>query len=164
MFVVLMSVPALPLPTGGATHVFEVLVIIGAVQLIVGRTEIWVPRRWRTLRLGGTDGNSRFVRALIGVIRTLERISRPRLAGVLGTRGAAAVFGVLVAAGSAGAFVAPPFTGLDTLPALGVVVMSVGMLLEDMLIVGIGVLVMGAGVVLEIVLADLAISAFSRLF
>jgi len=39
------------------------------------------------------------------------------------------VFGLLVLGGSAGAFLAPPFTGLDTLPALGVVLLSLGVLL-----------------------------------
>ena len=163
MFVVLMAVPALPLPTGGATHVFEILVIIGAAQLIVGRSEVWVPRRWRTTRLGGTDGNSRFVRALIGVVRMLERVARSRMAPLFDRRPTMVVFGVLVIVGALSAFLAPPFTGLDTLPALGVMVMSLGVLLEDMLIVAGGVVVTGAGITAEVVLAGAAISLFSRL-
>jgi hypothetical protein len=163
MFVVLMAVPALPLPTGGATHVFEILVIIGAAQLIVGRSEIWIPRRWRATRLGGTDGNSRFVRALIGVVRVLERIARPRMAPLFDRRPTMAVFGVLVVVGALGAFLAPPFTGLDTLPALGVMVMSLGVLMEDMLIVVCGVVIAGAGIAVEVALAGAAISLFSRL-
>jgi hypothetical protein len=37
LFVLLLGVPALPLPTGGATHVFEVIAVLLALQLIVGR-------------------------------------------------------------------------------------------------------------------------------
>jgi hypothetical protein len=48
------------------------------------------------------------------------------------------VFGLLVVAGSAGAFFAPPFTGLDTLPALGVGLLSLGVLLEDFAVVATG--------------------------
>ena len=38
VFVLLLGVPALPLPTGGATHVFEVIAVLLAAQLIAGRT------------------------------------------------------------------------------------------------------------------------------
>ena len=47
LFVLLMGVPAIPAPTGGATHVFEVITVLLALQLIVGRDEIWLPQRWR---------------------------------------------------------------------------------------------------------------------
>src|SRR4051812_127752 len=53
LFVLLLGVPALPLPTGGVTHVFEVLAVLLAVQLVVGRDEIWLPQRWRELELAG---------------------------------------------------------------------------------------------------------------
>ena len=33
----LMFVPALPLPTGGITHVFEVIVVVLAAQMVIGR-------------------------------------------------------------------------------------------------------------------------------
>ena len=153
MFVVLMAVPALPLPTGGATHVFEILVAIGAVQLIAGREEIWIPARWRGVNVGGEEGNTRFIRALLWVIRTLERVSRPRLSALFGRRLSTAVFGILVFCGTLGAFLAPPFTGLDTVPSLGVVVLALGVLLEDALIVLIGVVLGAGGIALEIFLA-----------
>lgn len=161
VFVVLMSVPALPLPTGGATHVFEILVALGAVQLIVGRDEIWVPARWRGVNVGGAGSESRFFRAFLAVIRFLERISRPRMAAWFDHRAAGAAFGVAVLIGTVAAFAAPPFTGLDTLPALGVVVLAIGVLLEDALIAAAGVGVIGAGILLEVVLARFALSVAS---
>jgi hypothetical protein len=45
LFVILLGVPALPLPTGGATHVFEIIAMLLALELIVGRKEIWLPQR-----------------------------------------------------------------------------------------------------------------------
>jgi hypothetical protein len=59
-------------------------------------------------------------------IRWLERFSRPRATYLFDHRLSNLVFGVLVLAGSLAAFLAPPFTGLDTLPSLGVVLLSKG--------------------------------------
>src|SRR3954451_9836783 len=78
LFVLLLGVPALPLPTGGATHVFEIIAVLLALQLIAGRDEIWLPQRWRTLELAG-EKQRRFLAGLMRLIRRLERLSRPRL-------------------------------------------------------------------------------------
>jgi hypothetical protein len=163
LFVLLLGVPALPLPTGGATHVFEVIAVLIALELIAGRSQVWLPQRWRRLELAGAR-QQRFITALIKLIRRLERISRPRLAFLLRRRLTDVVFGLLVIAGSAAAFFAPPFTGLDTLPALGVVVLSLGVLLEDMLIVIIGLVIGVAGVVLEVGVGSAAVNLIHRLF
>src|ERR671936_2962208 len=53
LFVLLLGVPALPLPTGGATHVFEIIAVLLALQLIAGRDRIWLPERWRSVGLAG---------------------------------------------------------------------------------------------------------------
>jgi hypothetical protein len=163
LFVVLLGVPALPLPTGGATHVFEVIAALIALELIVGRREVWLPQRWRSLELAG-DRQQRFIAGLMKLIRRLERISRPRLSFLFHQPLHAPVFGLLVIAGSAGAFLAPPFTGLDTLPALGVVVLSLGVLLEDILVVATGLLLMATGVALEIILGAEAVHGVTSLF
>lgn len=118
LFVLLLRVPALPLPTGGATHVFEIIA---------------------------------------------ERFSRPRLRFLFNHRLSNIVFGALVVGGSVGAFVAPPFSGLDTLPALGVVVLSLGVLLEDALVIAVALLLIAAGVVLEVVLGEAAIKGLGSL-
>jgi hypothetical protein len=163
LFVVLLGVPALPLPTGGATHVFEIIAMLLALELIAGRHEIWLPQRWRKLELAG-DRQQRFIAALMKMIRRLERFSRPRLRFLFDHRVSNIVFGLLVIGGSAGAFLAPPFTGLDTLPALGVVLLSLSVLLEDFIIVIVALLIGGAGVVLEVALGSAAISGVEKLF
>jgi len=163
VFVLLLGVPALPLPTGGATHVFEIIAVLLALELVVGRDEIWLPQRWRKLELAG-NRQQRFISGLMKMIRLLERHSRPRLRFLFERRVSNVVFGVLVIGGSVGAFFAPPFTGLDTLPALGVVLLSLGMLLKDVLVVLVALLVGIAGVVLEIVLGGAAIRGIGSLF
>ena len=162
LFVVLLSVPALPLPTGGATHVFEIIAILLAAQLIAGRDHIWLPKRWRALELAG-DRQQRFIAALMRLIRRLERISRPRLRFLFDHPLSNIVFGVLVIAGCLAAFLAPPFSGLDTLPALGVVLLSLAVLLEDFAIVLAALVVGIAGVVLEFVLGNAAVSGIAHL-
>jgi hypothetical protein len=163
LFVLLLGVSALPLPTGGATHVFEIVAILLALQLIVGRDTIWLPRRWRRLELAG-GRRERFIQTLMRMIRRLERFSHPRLRFLFDHRLSNVVFGVLVVAGSAGAFLAPPFSGLDTLPSLGVVLLSLGVLLEDVVVVVVAVLIGIAGVVLEVILGSAAINGLSKLF
>jgi hypothetical protein len=163
LFVFLLGVPALPLPTGGATHVFEIIAILLALQLIAGRDHIWLPERWRRSDLAGPR-QRRFIAGLMKMIRWLERFSRPRLTFLFDHRLSNIVFGVLVIAGCAGAFLAPPFTGLDTLPALGVVLLSLGVLLEDFLLVVLGVAVGVTGVLLEIVLGKAAVKGIGSLF
>ena len=163
IFVVLLGVPALPLPTGGATHVFEIIAALLALELIVGRRQVWLPERWKGLKLGG-DKQQKFIAGLTRLIRRLERLSRPRLAFLFDHRLSRLVFGLLVLGGTAGAFFAPPFTGLDTLPALAVVLVSLGMLLEDFLVVAAGLVVGVGGIALEITVGAAALHGVRSIF
>jgi hypothetical protein len=162
LFVLLLGVPALPLPTGGATHVFEIVAVLLALELVAGREEVWLPQRWRKLELAG-ETQQRFIAALLRMIRWLERFSRPRLRFLFNHRLSNIVFGLLVIGGSVGAFIAPPFTGLDTLPSLGVVLLSLGVLLEDVVVVVVALVVGVAGIVLEVVLGSAAIHSLGNL-
>jgi hypothetical protein len=164
IFILLLGVPALPLPTGGATHLFEIIAMLVALQLVAGRNKIWLPERWRKLDLGTGGGRMRFVKGLMKVIRWIERFSRPRLRFLFDHRASNSVFGLLVIAGSLGAFLAPPFTGLDTLPALGVVLLSLGVLLEDFAVVLLALIVGSAGVLLEVVLGKATARGIGNLF
>jgi hypothetical protein len=134
-----------------------------ALEMIAGRKEVWLPKRWHGLELGG-GRRQQFITALMRIIRRLERYSRPRLGSVLRLPVFDRLLGVVVLIGAVGAFVAPPFSGLDTLPALGVVMLSVGLLLEDALIVLAGVVVVAAGVAVEVVLGAAAFHGISSLF
>ena len=162
LLVLLLGVPALPLPTGGVTHVFELIALLVALQLIAARHEVWLPQRWLGLELAGPR-QQRFIAGLMRLIRRLERYSRPRLKFLFHHRVTGILFGVLAIIGTVGAFLAPPFSGLDTLPALGVVVLALAMLLEDALIALAGMLLTGAGIALELVLGAAAVHGVSSL-
>jgi hypothetical protein len=163
LFVLLLAVPALPLPTGGVTHLFELIAMLLALELIAGRRTVWLPDRWRRRELGPAL-QKRFSEILLRRIRWLERHSRPRLGFLLTHRLSGVVFGALVLALSVTAFLAPPFTGLDTLPSLGVVVLSVGVLLDDALLVLGGLLIGLAGVALVIALGRVVLHELGRIF
>ena len=162
LFLLLLAIPALPLPTGGVTHVFEVIAMLLALQLIIGRREVWLPKRWCRRELG--PGAEKRAQILIKRIRWLERHSRPRFGFLLSYRATRALFGAVVLVFSLAAFLAPPFTGLDTLPSLGVVIISLGVLLEDVRLGIAGTLIGALGIVLAIVLGKAAVHEVGKLF
>jgi hypothetical protein len=149
IFLILMLVPALPLPTGGVTHVFELVVMLVALELMIGRRTIWLPKRWLQRQLGPTMQEKTLPRA-IKIIKWFERFSRPRLTGLLSHPSFLVVVGGLVLILSLAAFVAPPFSGLDTLPSIGVVLISLALILEDVAIFAGGLAVGTLGVAVEI--------------
>jgi hypothetical protein len=151
LFVLLLALPALPLPTGGVTHVFEVIAMLLALELIVGRRRVWLPDRWRQREIG-PDTRRRFSEKLLPRIRWIEGHSRAHLGFLLEHRLSGVVFGLAVLVMTATAFVAPPFTGLDTIPSLGVVLISLGVLLEDPILGAIGFVVGAAGVLIVFLL------------
>src|SRR3954451_10429695 len=79
LFVVLMALPALPLPTGAISHVLEIVTMLLALELLIGRTEVWIPQRYQDKELKGLTG-PKFSKALLKRIRWFEKFSRPRMA------------------------------------------------------------------------------------
>jgi hypothetical protein len=163
IFVLLMAVPALPLPTGGVTHVLEVIVMLLALELIAGRRNVWLPRRWRAVELAGAK-QQKFIDTLLRRIRTLERFSRPRGRWLFGHRLSAGVFGLVVLGLALSAFLAPPFSGLDTLPSIGVVLLALGYLLTDVVLSAIGVTIGALGVVSVVFLGSIAVKFVKSIF
>src|SRR5436309_9117509 len=75
----LMFIPALPLPTGGITHVFEVITVVVALQMVLGRRTLWLPRRWKQRQLGETI-TGKGIPFILRRVRWFEKHSRPRFA------------------------------------------------------------------------------------
>lgn len=143
----LMFVPALPLPTGGLTHVFEGITIVLAAEMVIGLREIWLPERWQGRELGPTV-TGKAIPFMIRWIRRVERYSRPRGARLFGYRWMLRVLGLVFIALAAAAAVAPPFSGLDTLPAMGAIAVALALIFEDVALLFLGVILGTTGVVL----------------
>lgn len=148
-WLILMALPALPLPTGGITHITEIITMLLSLELIIGRRSVWLPKRWQKLHIGRMLGGKAGSK-LIAFIVWFERFSRQRGSGLLEHRGVLSGIGLLVFIFTVAAFVAPPFSGLDTLPALGVVIISLALILEDGLILLGGIVIGALGIGLEI--------------
>jgi hypothetical protein len=159
----LMFIPALPLPTGGVTHVFEVITVILAGQMVLGVHTIWLPNRWRNRELGARTVE-KALPFMVKRVRWFERFSRPRLATLLNERWFLSLLGLVIIALAIAAAVAPPFSGLDTLPSLGAVVVALGIILDDMVVVGIGVLIGTGGVVLIVTVGAALFRVVTGLF
>ncbi|MFN8015984.1 MAG: exopolysaccharide biosynthesis protein [Acidimicrobiia bacterium] len=162
-FFLLLSIPALPLPTGGVTHVFEIIAMLLALELIAQRSTIWLPKRWRNKELGEKMLKLTLPR-LIKIVKKIERFSKPRMSKTIDTRIFRTLFGISVLLLSIVAFVAPPFSGLDTLPSIGVLGISLGVILGDMFIVIAGAAIGTLGSILSIGFGAVVVEFFKRLF
>jgi hypothetical protein len=163
LFVLLLAVPALPLPTGGVTHVFEVIAMLLSLELIAGRRQVWLPERWRQREIGEQTRET-FTKKPLPRIRWIERHSKARLGFLLGHRLAGIVYGVVMLALSVTAFFAPPFTGLDTVPSLGAVLVSLGVLLEDPVLGALGSVIGAAGILIVVFLGKQVVDLVEGLF
>jgi hypothetical protein len=162
VFVLLMALPALPLPTGGATEVLAAITMLLSLQLIAGRRRAWLPRRWRRVKLDGTS-RLRHMEKLLARVRWLERFSRPRGRRLLCHRLSGIGFGLAVFALALAALIAPPFSGLDTLPSMGVVLLALGFLMLDAALAAAGLAVGALGVASIVALGELAVKALGGL-
>ncbi|HVX47749.1 MAG TPA: exopolysaccharide biosynthesis protein [Candidatus Saccharimonadales bacterium] len=150
-FLVLMVFPALPLPTGGITHVFEIIVMLLCLELVIGLRSPWLPKKWKHMHLGKTL-TGKVIPTMMRWIRWFERRSTTRGSWIFQAPLFQRAIGLVIFALTLATFLAPPFSGLDTLPALGVVVISLAIILDDALMLLAGILIGAAGVFLEIAL------------
>ncbi len=145
----LMAPTALPVPTGGFTHVFETATVLLALEMIAGRRTVWLPERWRNRKLGPLV-TEKAIPALVRIVRRCERYSHPRGARLIQRGPSWRVLGLLIALLTVSAALAPPFSGLDTLPGFGVVLIALAILLQDLLLAAIGLAIGIAGTALSI--------------
>jgi hypothetical protein len=143
----LMFIPAFPLPTGGITHVFAAITVILAVEMVLGVRTMWIPARLRHRDLGSLV-TGKAIPFMVRRIRWFERFSHPRWATLVSHGWFHRLMGVVFIGLAVATGLAPPFSGLDTLPAMGAVVVALGLILEDVVVIGIGALIGTGGIVL----------------
>ena len=143
----LMVLPATPLPTGGVTHVFEAITVALAAQMVACRRTIWLPERWQNRALGETI-TGKAIPFIVRLVRRVENISRPRWAWLFEQRWVLRLLGLLLITFALGAAFAPPFSGLDIFPALGAVLVSLSIILEDIAVLAIGTAIGAGGIIL----------------
>ena len=159
----LMFIPALPLPTGGITHVFEAITVIVAAEMVIGVRQLWIPKRLRQRDLRSSM-TGKAIPFMVRRIRWFEHISRPRWARIVSSRSFHRFAGLIFIGLAVAAALAPPFSGLDTLPALGSVVVALGLILTDIVVFAIGVTIGAGGVVLIVTVGAALFQAIRHLF
>jgi hypothetical protein len=163
IFMILMAPAALPIPTGGITDVFAIITIIIAAQMVLGRDRLWLPKRWRGMKISKSLSNT-ILPKLAKIIKRLERHSKPRYTFLFKSRVSKAILGVIVILFSIGTILAPPFSGLDTLPAMGVVVLSIAIVLEDGIAAIFGMVIGSLGLFLQLFFSAAIIELIKRIF
>lgn len=131
LFLILMIFSATPIPTGGITNIFEIIVMFTALQLVFLREDLWLPR-WLAKKEIPKSLKKGALPFLLKRISFVEKFSKPRFHQAFHTKWFRFQLGIAVIVCTFGAFVAPPFSGLDTLPSLGVVFISIGVILDDL--------------------------------
>ena len=128
LFVILSLPSALPLPAPVISIPFGIIMIVLAVQLIIGRQEPWLPEKFakRPIKL---ETAQKFVKAGIPFLQKIEAVSRPRLPFVCTTIPGKIIIGLAIALMST--FMMIPIPGTNTLPAIGIFVTGFGLLEDD---------------------------------
>lgn len=155
LLVILMVPSALPLPTGGITHGFEIVVMLLSLRMSFGKAGVWLPANLRTRQVSSSL-TAKALPKIINLISKLESLSRPRFSLLVTKHWFVRLAGLLIFGLTLAAFLAPPFTGLDTLPSLGVVLVAISLMFEDIAILIAGVVVGLFGIGLEVALGSLA--------
>ena len=136
------------IPIPGATTLTGVPLVFVAVQLIIGRQSLWLPRR---VLEGGVDRENfrRRIERALGWVERAERLTRPRLAWATSDLGERLIG--LVCLVMACVLVLPIWFG-NFVPAVAVILLALGLLQRDGVFVLLGaVAAAGAFVVLALV-------------
>lgn len=146
---ILLAIPAfIPILPPGTSGVLGALMSVVALQMLFGLKQPWFPKRWRARVL-----SPKVVQAIqtrgVALLRKIERVSHPRgrrftRNGVILRLSALVVIALALVLSS-------PMPFMNTLPALGVLLIGVGLANHDIYFLSAGWLI-GLGVALIVVL------------
>jgi len=157
---ILLAIPAfIPILPPGTSGVLGALMSIVALQMLFGLKQPWFPKRWRNKVL-----SPKVVQAIqtrgVAMLRQIERVSHPRgrrftRNGVILRLSALVVIGLALVLSS-------PMPFMNTLPALGVLLIGVGLANHDLYFLSAGWLI-GAGVALIVVVGIEALLQLAKI-
>ena len=156
----LLALPsALPIPAPGYSIPFGVVIILLALQIIMGRKSPWFPEKIENkevsiIKLKGG------IKKIKTFITFFEKLIKPRLSWVY-SRGQN-LFGFIILL--CGISMLIPIPGTNTVPALGVFIMGLGMIEEDGLIGLGGVLTSLVGIAITILILFLGAEGIQLLW
>ena len=154
---ILLAIPAfIPILPPGTSGVLGALMSIVALQMLFGLKQPWFPKRWRNKVLSPKVVEAIQTRG-VAMLRQIERVSHPRgrrftRNGVILRLSALVVIGLALVLSS-------PMPFMNTLPALGVLLIGVGLANHDIYFLSAG---WGIGIVVALIVV-LGIEALLRL-
>jgi hypothetical protein len=160
LVLILLGLPMLIpfLPPGSSTIVGPIYATF-AIQMIRGGQQPWIPRRLREWVL--QERTARMLRERgLPLVRRAERFSRPRQ-WWLGERVVVRIVGIVVFL--MGVILLSPLPFLNTLPALSVMLIGMGMLNRDFVFIAAGIVVGGISLGLIGLSAGLILVLIQRL-
>lgn len=126
---VLLSLPsALPIPAPGYSIPFGVVILLLAVQLMIGRIRPWFPQWFRNRSLS-THQAQGIIKAGIPWLRRLESISKPRYAFICTSPTGRLILGGAIALMGISMMIPLPLT--NTLPAIAVFIIGFSLIEDD---------------------------------
>ncbi len=142
LFVLLALPSALPIPAPGYSIPFGIVMLVLALQLVRGKTRPWLPKRWlrRSISLVKVQG---FLKAGVPWLQRLEALCRPRFKTICTSIPGRTVLGIAIALMSISMMI--PIPGTNTVPAMGIFIVGLGLLEDDGAIAsaGLGVCTLG---------------------
>ncbi len=134
----LLSLPsALPVPAPGYSVPFGIVILILAIQLLRGRPSPMLPFGWQQRPIKTETGRG-LLRRGRWLLRRLELLARPRWQRLCQKRLGRQVIGFAIAMMAISMLI--PVPGTNTLPALSIFVMALGLVEDDGLIASAGLL------------------------
>lgn len=146
---ILISPSALPVPTGGITHILQIAVLIIAAQALVGRDHLWIPEKMGGIKIDGPI-KTKVMPTLVKFLKKAESKSgkakfKSDNIGKLNLIGS-----LLIIIFTFGAFFAPPFSMLDTLPSIAIIIISLSLINHSKRSFSTGLVIGSCGLILEI--------------
>lgn len=128
LFVLLALPSALPVPAPGYSVPFGILLLILAVQLIIGRQRPWFPEKWLNHQIP-IEKVQGFIKAGLPWLQKIELISRPRLTPICTSLIGRIIIGCAIALMAMSMMI--PIPGTNTIPAIGIFITGFGLLDDD---------------------------------
>ncbi|MGC6455724.1 MAG: exopolysaccharide biosynthesis protein [Coraliomargaritaceae bacterium] len=128
LLLVILSLPsALPLPAPGYSTPFGIALALLALQMLTGRRSLWLPRKLYQLRIEPKLA-SKMIQTASRFLRSIERWIQPRQAWIRSRAGQAALAGLVLIMS---ALMILPIPLTNTLPAMVIFLIGVGLSEED---------------------------------
>lgn len=143
LLIIMLAIPgAVPGPPGMATP-FGIALLGLSIQFAIGKKSPWFPKWLRDKKLK-TDKKKGFTAKAARLLGFLERFSKERWAPMIDNRVFHLIMGILMAICSAAMILPLPMT--NSIPALGILIMGIGVMEKDFLFGVVGVITSAIGV------------------